>query len=93
MAGVDPLAKQRPSAMSGCRSGLAAAQSDTADLPYFAKAIRVAVAGNVKFIPVGNADADTLTVALAAGEVFDMFQIRRIFTTGTTATGIIVGWD
>lgn len=81
------------SALSGCRSGFVVTPSDTVDLLHYAKAIRVGADGDVCFIPVNDADGATLTVTLKAGDVFDMFQIRRVLATGTTATPIIAGWN
>lgn len=59
---------------------------DTNELTYVIRAFRVSVGGTVKFTDyVGN----DRTVTLADGEVHDLCYVRRIWATGTSATGII----
>ena len=58
--------------------------SDSADLPYNTRALIVGAAGNVKLTdPDGNTD----TFALPAG--FHAIRAQRIWSTGTTATGLV----
>ena len=59
--------------------------NDGADLATPARAISVAVAGNVKLTTSGG---DTVTVFVAAGSPFPI-RATRIFSTDTTATGIV----
>lgn len=62
---------------------------DSADLtPAPCRAILVNVAGAVKVSYPGGI-SDTLT--LAAG-IWHPMQVSRIWSTGTTATGIHAGW-
>lgn len=49
--------------------------------------VRVGTAGVVVFIPVGNADADTLTLTCVAGEVL-LCLVRKVLASGTTAAGL-----
>ncbi len=65
---------------------------DANDLPRYPKALRVGGAGNLKFLPSRNADADPITIPVSAGEVVPV-QARRVFATGTTATSILALLD
>jgi hypothetical protein len=56
--------------------------SDTVDLAN-SGCVRADAAGTVVFIPEQNADAETVTMTLAAGEVIPI-RVRRILATGTT---------
>ena len=61
--------------------------SDTLDLDPYASSILVGVTGDVHLTYVNGAE-DTL--ALAAGMWHPMRSIRKVWSTGTTATGIRV---
>jgi len=63
--------------------------SDTVDLTKVARGIKIGVAGTLKVL-CGGSEAVTLT-NLAVG-VFHNIAVRRVYSTGTTATGIQVGW-
>lgn len=69
------------------RRGYACVLNDATDATSLPKgpcrAIRANAAGDVKFIPTDNLDADTLTWTVAAGEIIQM-SVRRVFSTGTT---------
>jgi len=63
--------------------------SDTEYLPATLKAFRVDVAGAVKFTIRNEAGTLTdITRNFAAGEVWDLAPVYRVWSTGTTATGI-----
>jgi hypothetical protein len=63
--------------------------SDSADLsPAPCRAILVDVAGDVK-VSYASGKSDTLT--LAAG-IWHPMQVSRVWSTGTTATGLHAGW-
>lgn len=64
------------------------APHDANDLLEYPKALRINVGGTLKIIPSKNADADAVTITVAAGEILPI-QVRRVFATGTTATGIL----
>lgn len=64
----------------------AATPSDTADLANASRAINVAAAGAVRVTTVGGSVG---TVFVAAGVPFPI-RAKRIWRTGTTATGIAV---
>ena len=70
----------------------APAASDTVDELIYAKGFYVGGAGNVRYLPVGNADAAPITKACLAG-TYHPIQVRRVYVTGTTATGIILQKD
>ncbi len=65
----------------GCET---ATQSDTTDLAKPYRKLRVLVAGNVK---MRFADGTEATWDCAAREIIEMI-IVRVYTTGTTATGL-----
>lgn len=58
---------------------------DATDLPLASRAINVASSGTVAITTV---DGTTATVYVAAGIAFPV-RARRIWATGTTATGIV----
>jgi hypothetical protein len=51
-------------------------------------------AGNIKYCPIGNkSDAEAITKTVDASALFiDPVICRKVFRTGTTATGIYVGY-
>jgi hypothetical protein len=50
-------------------------------------------AGNIRYCPVGNEDSEAITKTVAAEVYFkDPELCRKIFQTGTTATGIYIGY-
>lgn len=60
--------------------------NDSTDLPRAGRALNVAATGSVRLTTV---DGTTDTVYVAAGVAFPV-RARRIWATGTTATGIVV---
>jgi len=84
MEGLDNT--QYPTGNGVCNGTDACTPSNTDNLPnagYFS----VTVAGNVKFDPIQGAAGQTR--AFAAGET-SKFRAKRIYATGTTATGIYI---
>lgn len=63
-----------------------ATPNDAQDLPIASRALNVAQTGAVRVTTVGGT---TETLTIAAGGVFPV-RARRIWATGTTATGIVV---
>jgi|GEM_PF-1604930 len=54
---------------------------------------RVTGDGNIRYCPIGNEDGAAITKAVTASTIFvDPEICRKIFKTGTTATGIFVGF-
>lgn len=78
--------KQYPTGNGVCNGTDEAVLSNTADLPnagYF----EVTGPGNVKFDPIQGAAGQTRP--FTAGAV-SKFRVKRIYETGTTATGIYI---
>lgn len=68
------------------RSASAITPSDANNLTRITKAFTISVAGDVK---VDFADSGTVTMTgLVVGTVYYM-AVRKVYATGTTATGII----
>lgn len=68
---------------------VAVVPSDSTDFTAYPKALYVGVAGDVKCIPVHNADA--APVVFTAHPVGYMaVRVRRVYATGTTATNLLV---
>lgn len=73
---------------SPIQGGAAVTPDDDADLPRApTRGLMVTVAGNVSVLFPGTEGAVTLP-ALAVGIVHP-FEVRRVRSTGTTATGIV----
>ncbi len=53
---------------------------------------RCTTAGNIKYCALNNADAEAVTDTFEASPKFDnVLFARKIFASGTTATGIVIG--
>ena len=69
--------------------------SDTVDMDPSARGIYIGGGGNVRVLMLGyssaSADKAVTFSSCAAGTVLP-FQIRRVFSSGTTATGLIKLW-
>jgi hypothetical protein len=81
----NPYASGRRKAARAPKS-IAVVPSDTVDLAVYAPGLVVTAAGNVKYIPSQNADADTITITAAPVGFILPHQVRRVFATGTTAS-------
>jgi hypothetical protein len=64
---------------------------DSTDLAYVSRAISVDVEGFVKYAPLGTQGDAIVTRLLVAG-VQHPIRAKRIYATGTTATGVVVDW-
>lgn len=88
----DAYAAFTPSPSAPARRLQAVTPSDGADLPTFAKALYVGVAGDLKITPVASADGEGITLENhPVGYV--AVQARRVFATGTTAGHIVALFD
>ena len=85
MAATDPWDKT-PDELTFGREGATITPSDSDDLETVSKGVLVCAAGNVVFIPAGNADNETITITSAPVGLVIPFFIRRVLSTGTTAT-------
>lgn len=84
---------QRSTAVSSqARAGAAVSPSDTVDLTTYAKALYVGSAGDLKILPVNNDDSSPVTLANHPVGYCPV-QVRRVYSTGTTASGIIALMD
>lgn len=91
-ASKNPYVGQTSTAVSTASRAVTVTPHNTNDLAIYAKALRINGAGTVCFLPVGNADGQTITIDAAAGE-YVQIQVRRVLTSGTTATGIVALFD
>ena len=63
--------------------------SDTIDMPFDSRAIYVGTAGDVKLItPAGS----NITLKNLVAGIWHPIEVRRVFSTGTTALDIRLGW-
>ncbi len=65
--------------------------SDSADLSYVTRGVSMAAAGDLKVTMVGGETVVIPSGALAAGVIHPL-RVTRIFSTLTTATGIVAYW-
>lgn len=61
--------------------------NDSTDLPQECRSVYVGVAGNIHLTTVGGS---TVTLAVVAGML--PISVRRVYATGTTATGLVALW-
>jgi hypothetical protein len=91
MAAIDSFGSLQPS-IDGDITHLALVTTDDVnDLAFVSRAIYITVAGTLKVTTLGG---ETITIPSGALAVGAPHPIRatRIWATGTTATGIMVGW-
>ncbi len=81
----DKFANTTPGLSSPAASVFAITANDSADLAQFTRALNVATSGAVHLETV---EGDEATVFIAAGIAFPV-RAKRIFATGTTATGLV----
>ena len=85
--GNPTIPKMRPmQRLEGTKKAFAITPDDATDLSFATRGIIVAVSGNVSVIMQN--DTDPVTVYLAAG-VQHALNVKRVRSTGTTATGIV----
>jgi len=69
-----------------CRKQEVVTPADATDLQVYARFIEVTGAGNLVYLPVENDDADTVTVTGAPVGWRSSCAVRRVLSTGTSAT-------
>jgi hypothetical protein len=84
----DPFAALGSSSIAPARRLQAVTPSDTADLPRYG-CLKVGGAGNVALVAADDADGASQVWAAGAGEIIPV-TVRRVLSTGTTATGLLV---
>lgn len=79
-------------ALFGPPSNFAAiAPNDGIDLPSgVTRGIYVGVAGNIKITGSDDTDANAVIVPVPVG--FSPISVKKVWLTGTTATGLIAAW-
>lgn len=86
---IADLAAQSKEDQAICDGTEAAAHSDTVDLAHPGFFEIRGNTGVVKFDPVDPTAPQGQTMTFAAGEL-SKFRVKRIYTTGTLATGIVI---
>ena len=81
----DKFGQNADSVFAPARNIFSVTPSDSVDLPFLPKAVYIGGAGNITFLAADNSVPVTLPVL--AGAILP-WRLRRIFATGTTATGI-----
>lgn len=84
----DPFAstRGRPNVLTNGFKGKPVNPSDGADLPLYVKGLTVLTEGTLSIIPAGNADDEILTFGTLQPGYSVPYQVRRVRSTGTTAT-------
>lgn len=68
-----------------------ALKSDTVELNYVTRGVSFGVAGDIKVVTQGGETVTIPSGALVAG-VIHPIRIKQIYSTGTTATSIVLYW-
>lgn len=91
---LDPAKDLYVARVASNQSRMAAAvtPNDSTDLTTYAKALYVGVTGDVVVLPVGNADGASVTFK-AHPVGYMPVMVRRVLSTGTTATNILALFD
>jgi len=85
-------AQEKASTPYQSKKAVAVTKSDTADILPYAKALYVGTGGDLVIIPVGNRDQDPVTFK-AHPVGYMPVQVRRVLSTGTTASQIVALYD
>jgi hypothetical protein len=88
MSAIDKFGRSGRSRAGGPHHLELATPSDTTDLPFVTQWIFVAGAGSLHLTMASG--AEVTTPQLPAG--WHLIEVRRIHATGTTATGLMVGY-
>lgn len=89
---MDPFLRQQATSVQPVESALEVTPSDTTDLVPPSgdtnKATRALVATTAGTVKVDMADGTTATLQIAAGIMMPI-AVKRVYSNGTTATGIV----
>ena len=89
---MDPFLRQQATSVQPVESALAVSPNDSTDLVPPSgdpkKATRAIVVTGAGTVAVAMADGTTATVQVAAGILMPI-AVKRIYSTGTTASGIV----
>lgn len=91
MAAIDDYATQATGLDSPLMHLAIVTPSDTVDLTDVSRAIYIGAAGTLKVTTEGGETVTIPSGTLSAGTPHKL-RVSRVFATGTTATGIVVGW-
>jgi len=86
----DPFAGSIPNLSSPVSHAAAVTPSDTEDLEVIPRCVYIGGSGSLVVTP---ADSNTpVTLASVAAGQFCPIRVKRVWATGTTATGIVAWW-
>lgn len=91
MAAQNSFATVTPGIDDPSSHAVAITPSDSADLAVATRFIRLTVAGALHVTMVGGEEVTYISGALTIG-VAHRLRVTRVFSTGTTATGIYGEW-
>lgn len=80
----------RPALDSVFHNAVAVTPNDATDLPDMARGLYVGTGGDVVLIPKGGSASVTLKNVPQGSYV--LFAVKRVLSTGTTASNIVAGW-
>lgn len=82
----DPVQSFRNSHGNFGSVGRVVTPNDSTDLDPYAKAVVVTAAGNLVILPVQNADGTTITFTACPVGFVPPYRVRRVLSTGTSAS-------
>jgi hypothetical protein len=89
---ADPFKKVASDIDSPARNAEAVTPSDSADLPTVARGLYTGAGGNIAVYMEGDDSNTSVAFASAAAGITLPIRVRRVLSTGTTATGIVALW-
>ncbi len=87
MSAADPFSTHAPAATNPADDAFPITPSDTTDLSVMVRALRIASTGTGGIVRVTTRSGTVRDLPIAAGEQWEV-RVSRVWTTGTTATGI-----
>lgn len=89
MAATDSFLASVASLLSPAENLDAVTKDDANDLAYVTRGLYVGTSGDVKVTTKGG---QTLIIPSLAAGVFHPLRVTRVWSTSTTATGIVAAW-
>lgn len=87
---MDDFSNFAPTLTSPAEHAQAITPSDTADT-FVSRGVMAATAGVIRVTLAGMADGTSVNLTVAATLIYPL-RIKRIWATGTTATGVVTLW-
>lgn len=84
---ADPFQGREPGLTAPAQQAFAVTPSDSVDLSLVTRGIYVGAGGDLRVLLLGN--SSPVTFSNLAGGISHPLRIRRVYATGTTATGLI----